>query len=362
MKKLTSISTVIIAAILLFTSACGQTGSPASGAAPDASVEAASLSSQAPATLETIHIGFPSSGNNYPSGIFGYASELGYLEEYLNPLGYTAQLDGFVGAAPAIHEALVAKELDYVVYAGFASDLAKANGIDVTLISIPGWGTNWELVARTNAGIESIADLKGKKIAYTRGASPQMYLIKVLAEAGLTFDDIEPINTTIPEGLAGVVSGSIDATIFVIGQEVDLVASGTVNVIHKGFEADKRTYYEPSVFIARTDVYNENKEVAVAIQKAFLKAKDVAKADPDEYFKVTSEKSGLPLDVVLATAERDFDVSVPLNLDDIYMDSLKEILDFLHANELTQGEIDFDAWIDGKYASTKALEEYSGEK
>ncbi|GHU90503.1 hypothetical protein FACS189476_10640 [Spirochaetia bacterium] len=267
-----------------------------------------------------------------------------------------------MGAAPAIHEALVAKELDYVVYAGFAADLARANGINTRLLGISGWGSSWELVASTKSGINTLADLKGKKIAYTRGATPQMYLIKVLAEAGLTFDDIEPLNSTIPEGLAGVVSGSIDATIFVIGQETPLAAAGQVKVLHRGFEADKKTYYEPSVFIGRTDVYEANKEVAVAIQKAFLKTRDKAKEDVDGYYILQSEKTGLGIDIVLATAERNLDVSLPISLDDQYIDSMKEILEFLHVNELTAGKIDFDQWIDGKYVSNKAAREYASEK
>jgi ABC-type nitrate/sulfonate/bicarbonate transport system substrate-binding protein len=189
-----------------------------------------------------------------------------------------------------------------------------------------------------------------------------MYLIKVLAEAGLTFDDIEPFNTTIPEGLAGVVSGSIDATIFSTGQEAPLVAAGQVKVLHRGFDADKKTYYEPFVFIGRTDVYEANKAVAVAIQKAFLKTRDKAKSDVDAYYLLQSEKSGNPLDVILATGERNLDVSIPLSLDDQYVDSMKDILEFLHVNQLTQGEIDFVQWIDGKYVTTTAAREYASEK
>jgi sulfonate transport system substrate-binding protein len=189
-----------------------------------------------------------------------------------------------------------------------------------------------------------------------------MYLIRVLNEAGLTFDDIEPLNSTIPEGLAGVVTGDIDAAVFQIGQGGDLIADGTIEVVHNAFTADKDVYYEPTVFIARTEAYQENKEVAVAIQKALLKAKDGAKQDVDAYFANQSEKSGLALEIVLASAEKDLDISSPLSLDDKYLDSLKDILQFLKDNELTTGDIDYDTWIDHKYVVDKAAEEYASEK
>jgi sulfonate transport system substrate-binding protein len=188
-----------------------------------------------------------------------------------------------------------------------------------------------------------------------------MYLIRVLTEGGLTFGDIEAVNTTIPEGIAGVVSGVIDAAVISAGQEASLVADGTARVSHSGFDADKSVYYEPFVLIGRTEFYTANRETAVAIQKGLLKAKDWARAHPDEYFRLHSERSGNPLEVVLATAEYDFDVSTPLNLDNQYVDSLKKIEVFLRTNNLISGSVDFDQWVDD-YAAVQALKEYTGEK
>jgi len=311
--------------------------------------------------LKTVKIGYPSSGSGWPSNILGAASEYGFLEEYLNKIGYTAELVSFVGAAPAIHEALIAKELDYVVYAGMASVLSKSIGIDHTLISVIQWTSYWSMIVGTKSGIDTIYDLKGKKLAYQRGASPHMYFIRVLNEAGLTFDDIEPLNTTIPEGIAGIISGSIGGSVVSSGQEVDLVRDGVVKVIHKGFNADRNVYFEPSVFIARSDVHKANPDVAVAIQKAFLKARDKAKGDVDAYYKLHSDKSGLSLEAVLSTAEYDLDVSIPLNLDDFYITSLKDIHVFLKDNKMTTGNVDFDAWPD-KSVYQRAAREYASEK
>jgi sulfonate transport system substrate-binding protein len=308
-----------------------------------------------------INIGFPTSGNDWPGGTFGVAITNGYLNEYLQPLGYQFSEKGFVGAAPAIHEALIAKELEYVTYAGMAGDLSKANGIDHTLISITSWGGGWKLLVRNGSGIETPSDLKGKNVAYTRGASPHMYLIRVLNEGGLTFNDIEAINATLPEALAGIASGTIDAAVATAGFERQLVEDGVAKVIHNQFTADKNVYYEPMVFIARTDFHKEHPDVAVAIQKAFLKARDWIREDPDRYFNLVSEKNKIPIEVVLETANYNIDESIPLNLDEKFINSLKEILAFLKTNELTKGEVDFPAWVD-RTVSLKAWEEYNSGK
>jgi len=308
-----------------------------------------------------INIGFPSSGGDWPGGAFGVAIVNGYLDEYLEPLGFKYSPKGFVGAAPAIHEALVAKELEYVVYAGMAGVLSKANNIEHTLISVTMWGSYWKMIARTGAGINTPADLKGKKVAYFRGASPHMYLIKVLKEAGLSFSDVQGINSNLPESLAGIASNTIDAAVSSAGNEQQLVQDGAAKVIHTQFTANRDVFLEPSVFIARSDFHKENPQVAVAIQKAFLKARDWIKEDPDRYFRLASERSGNPLQVVLETADYDIDGSIPLNLDKKYIDALEDILAFLKDNELTKGEIDFSSWTD-RSVVVKALEEYKSGK
>jgi len=306
-----------------------------------------------------INIGFP--GNAWPGGAFGVAIENGYLDEFLEPLGYKYEPKGFVGAAPVIHEALVAKELEYVVYAGMAGVLSKANNIEHTLISVSTWGWYWKLLVREGAGINTLADLKGKKIGYIRGASPHMYLIKVLREAGLTFDDIQPINATNPESIAGIISGTIDATVVGAGYDLQLVGEGVAKVIHTQFTADSEIYLEPSVFIARTDFHREHPEVAVAIQKAFLKARDWIKEDPDRYFVLLAERTGNSLEVVLETANYDIDGSIPLNLDEKYINSLREILVFLKDNGLSSGNVDFSSWPD-RTVIARAWEEYNSGK
>jgi sulfonate transport system substrate-binding protein len=312
--------------------------------------------------LKEVKIGFPSSGSGFPGGVHGVAIENGFFDEFLNPLGYKAVNEAFVGMAPAIHEALVGKSLDYVLYAGMSADLSKANGVDHTLISITMWvGSLWKLAVSTSSNINTIADLKGKKIAYTRGTSSHIYLLKVLNDGGIQFSDIIPLNTTIPDGMVALATGSVDAAVVLSGHEKQLEKEGKVKVIHVQFNADKSVFYEPSVFIARTDFHKKNPDVTVAIQKALLKSKDWMKEDPIRYYNLLSRKSMLPMEVVLETASLNIDALVTLNLDEVYIDSLKEILQFLNDNELTKGSIDFESWIDPTVIE-RALKEYESGK
>lgn len=314
----------------------------------------------AEATTKTVRIGFPSSGNNFASGLLGVASIKGYLDEYLEPLGYKAEVTGFVGAAPALHEALSSGDLDYVDYAGFAGILGKSKGIDTTLLAVTDFGSGWRLVVSKTSGIKSLKDLKGKKIAYVRGATPQMYLVRVLAEAGLTFDDIEPVNSTLPDGLSTLASGGVDAAVVSGGQETQLANEGLVKALHDGAKADASTYFEPTVLIGRTVYLKDHDEVTVAILKALLKARADVIADPEGFIKLSSEKSGNPIEVIKAQNAAGQETLRPASLSDDMIDSLKSVQKFELDNKIIQSEVDIEGWTDSTYLK-QAIEEYGSD-
>ncbi len=61
--------------------------------------------------------------------------------------------------------------------------------------------------------IESVADLKGKKVAFAEGAVSQFYLNVLLREAGLDQSDIEAVNMTAGDAGSAFVSGQVDAAV-----------------------------------------------------------------------------------------------------------------------------------------------------
>jgi len=59
--------------------------------------------------------------------------------------------------------------------------------------------------------IKTLADLKGKKVGYVRATTAQYFLIQMLASVGLTWNDIEPVSLSVPDGTAAFSRGSLDA-------------------------------------------------------------------------------------------------------------------------------------------------------
>lgn len=59
--------------------------------------------------------------------------------------------------------------------------------------------------------IRSLADLKGKRVAYVRATTTQYFLIKMLESVGLGWDDIVPVAMGVSDGAAAFSSGALDA-------------------------------------------------------------------------------------------------------------------------------------------------------
>ena len=70
---------------------------------------------------------------------------------------------------------------------------------------------NQATLARKDAPIRTIADFKGKRVGYVRATTAHYYLSKQLAEAGLSFNDIQPINLSPADGLSAFARGDLDA-------------------------------------------------------------------------------------------------------------------------------------------------------
>ena len=64
-----------------------------------------------------------------------------------------------------------------------------------------------------NNEIRAVADLKGRKIAFTEGSVSQFYLSVLLKEAGLSLKDIEMVNMTAGDAGAAFVAGRVDAAV-----------------------------------------------------------------------------------------------------------------------------------------------------
>ena len=108
-------------------------------------------------------------------------------------------------------EFLNAGSIDFGSTAGSAALVAKINGNPIKSIYVysqPEWTA---LVTRKDTAINKIEDLKGKRVAVTRGTDPHIFLVRALLSVGLTEKDITPVLLQHADGKTALVRGDVDA-------------------------------------------------------------------------------------------------------------------------------------------------------
>jgi sulfonate transport system substrate-binding protein len=108
-------------------------------------------------------------------------------------------------------EFLNAGSIDFGSTAGSAALVARVNGNPIKSIYVysrPEWTA---LVTSKDSKISTVADLKGKRVAVTRGTDPHIFLVRALLDAGLSEKDITPVLLQHADGKTALIRGDVDA-------------------------------------------------------------------------------------------------------------------------------------------------------
>jgi sulfonate transport system substrate-binding protein len=108
-------------------------------------------------------------------------------------------------------EFLNAGSIDFGSTAGSAALVSKINGNPIRSVYVysrPEWTA---LVTRKDTAVARIEDLKGKRVAVTRGTDPHIFLVRALQSVKLTERDITPVLLQHPDGKTALIRGDVEA-------------------------------------------------------------------------------------------------------------------------------------------------------
>ena len=134
----------------------------------------------------------------------------GLLEKEFAKDGITVRWVQSAGSNKAL-EFLNASAIDFGSTAGAAALVGKINGNPIKSIyafSRPEWTA---LVTGKDSAIKAPADLKGKRIAVTRGTDPHIFLVRALQSVGLTEKDVTLVLLQHADGKLALTRGDVDA-------------------------------------------------------------------------------------------------------------------------------------------------------
>ncbi|HEX7984271.1 MAG TPA: aliphatic sulfonate ABC transporter substrate-binding protein [Duganella sp.] len=229
----------------------------------------------------------------------------GWLEDEFRADGTSVRWVLSAGSNRAL-EYLNANSIDIGSSAGLAALLAKANGNPIKtpyIFSRPEWTA---LVVRKDSNLRTLADLKGKKIAATKGTDPYLFLLRSLQTAGLKRGDIEHVALQHADGRAALEQGKVDAW---AGLDPHMAASE--------LESGSRLIYRNVAFNTygflnvREDFLAAHPAELGRVIKAYEKARAWIRANPTEAAKILSEGAKVSLPVALLQIKLRTDFSNP---------------------------------------------------
>jgi sulfonate transport system substrate-binding protein len=208
-------------------------------------------------------------------------------------------------------EFLNAGSIDLGSTAGAAALVAKINGNPIKTIYVysrPEWTA---LVTGKNSTISKIEDLKGKRVAVTRGTDPHIFLVRALQSVGLTEKDITPVLLQHPDGKTALIRGDVQAWAGLDPMMAQAEVEDGAKLFYRKPEANtwgvlnvrEEFLKDHSDLVRRVlAVYEEARKYSLAnydeVKKAFIAATKLPEAVVDKQLKerteLTHSKIGTP--------------------------------------------------------------------
>jgi len=146
------------------------------------------------------------------------------------------------------------------------------------------------ILVSKDSPIQTVADLKGKKVAYTVGSSANYLTIQALKTVGLQLTDIQPQNLQPGDARAAFEGGSIDAwTIWDPYQTIALAGGNARSIFDSSQLPPTRGYQEASVAFA----HDHSDAIEIVLQQ-YQKAIEWARSNPDDYAAYLEQETSVP--------------------------------------------------------------------
>jgi sulfonate transport system substrate-binding protein len=218
----------------------------------------------------------------------------GALEKRLAPLGVTVEWREFPGG-PQLLEALNGGSLDFGITGEAPPVFAQAGGVPFVYVGVDQPAPTGEaiLVAK-DSPLRTVADLKGKRIAFNKGSNVHYLVVAALEKAGLSAADIEPVYLAPADGRAAFERGSVAAWAIWDPYLAAGQAATQARVLVDGTGIAKN----PQFYLASRDFADAHAAIVRAILDEIAKTDAWAAGHQQEVARLLAPHTGLPLDVL----------------------------------------------------------------
>ena len=245
-------------------------------------------------SADTLRIGFQKYGS------LTILKARGTLEPRLKQLGWDVKWVEFP-AGPQLLEGLNVGSIDFGTTGEAPPVFAQAAGANLVYVGHePPSQLSEAIVVPKGSTAKSVADLKGKKIAFNKGSNVHYLLVKALEKAGLQYTDIQPVYLPPADARAAFEKGAVDA--WVIWDPYLAAAEKQLNA--RVLTDGKGLVSNHVFYLAARDFATKQPKVVSTVLDELDKTDDWSRGNGAEVTKELSAQVGLPADVVRLAVDR----------------------------------------------------------
>src|SRR5882672_4555133 len=234
------------------------------------------------------------------------ATEIIHKEDLLGRHGWSAEYSIVPGAPGPLLSQLAAKNVDAIDMSFALAAKAFEEGVPLKVTGVA-TAVLGAIVARKDAGLTKVEDLKGRKIAAVVGTST-FFDIRALTLKGYGFDiqkDTQIVTATAPPDMATLLAKKdVDAIIAWQPISDSVVLNGTGVYLAKQIDLWRKATGRPSGFpvhvcyLVHNEFLQKNPAIAGDLNAAQKDAVDVWYGKPERAMEIVGEVTKLPKDVI----------------------------------------------------------------
>jgi len=223
-----------------------------------------------------------------------------------------------------------------------------AAGADVKAVGLSSFtkADGSAIIVRADAPFKTVADLKGKKVAYLFGTVRHSIFSKALHAVGLTTNDVDSLNLAFDASGPALVRGDVDAIVETEDVAAKLVEAGQARVLLDA--NDHPEWSAPYIISVNGEFARKYPDILIRLLKVDIQLARWADAHPDETIKIFSEETK-SLEKAVRKTYADGHFYQDPRITDAAIQSLKGEEAFMSEAKLLKGTVKYDSWIDQSY-------------
>jgi NitT/TauT family transport system substrate-binding protein len=162
-----------------------------------------------------------------------------------------------------------------------------AQGTDYRIVAVMDTSSGADVIL-AQSGISTVEDFKGKQIAVQRGGVGHFFLLQILAEAGMTEEDVTIVDTTPEAGAAAFEAGNVE-----LAYSYEPFATKALSVRKDAsivYDSSKMPTAIADVYAFSTDFIEANPEAVQGFVSSIFTALDFLKSNEGEALEIAAKR------------------------------------------------------------------------